>query len=105
VEFASSTSFRSTYTKYPDLYCPDFSGLAQIFTPIWNKKFWNKEPIDQTIRFVMASFLNSTISQVSHVAQAGSLGEIRVGRRTVQIKGKLAEGVQRLAQYAVTAVL
>jgi hypothetical protein len=73
------------------LYCPDFSGLAQIFTPIWNK-----ELIDQTVCFVMASFLNSTISQVSHVAQAGSLGEIRVGRRTVQIKGKLAEGMQRI---------
>jgi hypothetical protein len=73
------------------LFSPDFSGLAQIFTPIWDK-----EPTDQTSCFVMASFLNSTISQVSHVAQAGSLGEIRVGRRTVQIKGKLAEGMQRL---------
>lgn len=42
----------------------------------------------------MAShFFNNTLSQVSsQVVQGGSLGEIRVGRRMVQIKGRLAEG-------------
>jgi hypothetical protein len=40
-----------------------------------------------------ANFFNNTISQVSsQVAQVGSLGEVRVNRRTVQIKGRLAEG-------------
>ena len=47
----------------------------------------------QVVLVKMASaFFSSTLTNT--IAHVGSLGEVQVGRRTVQIKGRLAEGMQ-----------